>query len=223
MSDRAAPARAGDEEEGAARSAAAPAAAARRRPPKREATPRVGEVKNRGRLTVTSATGDEDERTRSVASFRRRVQRMTGHRPVEQKEKIFARWSFPEAITIQELANRMSERAVDVIRILMKQGELQEDQRRHRRRYGAAHRRGDGPHGQARLRGGCRGRPLRRGRRRRSSRAAPAGRDHHGPCRPRQDVAARRHSLRPMSCPARPAASPSISAPIRSRRRSAAR
>ena len=30
----------------------------------------------------------------------------------------------PEAITIQDLANRMSERAVDVIRILMKQGEL---------------------------------------------------------------------------------------------------
>ena len=30
----------------------------------------------------------------------------------------------PETITIQELANRMSERAVDVIKILMKQGQM---------------------------------------------------------------------------------------------------
>ena len=32
--------------------------------------------------------------------------------------------TIPEAITIQELANRMSERAVDVIRLLMKQGQM---------------------------------------------------------------------------------------------------
>ncbi|MBP0577711.1 translation initiation factor IF-2 [Labrys sp. LIt4] len=92
--------------------------------PRREATPRAGEQKGRGRLTVTSATGDEDERTRSVASFRRRTQRMTGHRHVEAKEKIMREVVIPEAITIQELANRMSERAVDVIRLLMKQGEM---------------------------------------------------------------------------------------------------
>ncbi|WP_284315327.1 translation initiation factor IF-2, partial [Labrys miyagiensis] len=92
--------------------------------PRREATPRVTEQKGRGRLTVTSATGDEDERTRSVASFRRRTQRMTGHRVVETKEKIMREVVIPEAITIQELANRMSERAVDVIRLLMKQGEM---------------------------------------------------------------------------------------------------
>ena len=30
----------------------------------------------------------------------------------------------PDAITVQELANRMSERAVDVIRLLMKQGAM---------------------------------------------------------------------------------------------------
>jgi len=78
----------------------------------------------RGRLTVTSATGDSDERTRSVASFRRRTQRMSGHRQVEQKEKLTREVVIPEAITIQELANRMSERAVDVIRLLMKQGEM---------------------------------------------------------------------------------------------------
>ena len=32
--------------------------------------------------------------------------------------------TIPEAITIQELANRMAERAVDVIKILMKQGQM---------------------------------------------------------------------------------------------------
>jgi translation initiation factor IF-2 len=93
-------------------------------PAKREATPRAAEGKARGRLTVTTATGDNEERTRSIASFRRRMQRMSGHRQVEQKEKILREVVIPEAITIQELANRMSERAVDVIRLLMKQGEL---------------------------------------------------------------------------------------------------
>ena len=45
--------------------------------------------------------------------------------------------------------------------------------------------------------------------------AASAGRHHHGPCRPRQDVAARRHPQDQRGRPARPAASPSTSAPIR--------
>ncbi len=83
-----------------------------------------GEEKRRGRLTVTAATSGEDERTRSVASFRRRNQRLTGHRQVEQKEKIAREVIIPETITIQELANRMSERAVDVIKMLMKQGQM---------------------------------------------------------------------------------------------------
>ena len=47
-----------------------------------------------------------------------------GHRQVEQKEKIAREVIIPETITIQELANRMSERAVDVIKMLMKQGQM---------------------------------------------------------------------------------------------------
>jgi translation initiation factor IF-2 len=91
-------------------------------PPK---TPRApGGNRNRGRLTIATATGGEDERTRSIASFRRRMQRLTGHRDVEQKEKLSREVVIPETITIQELANRMSERGVDVIRLLMKQGQL---------------------------------------------------------------------------------------------------
>ncbi|MBY0255217.1 MAG: translation initiation factor IF-2, partial [Methylobacterium organophilum] len=40
------------------------------------------------------------------------------------KEKLSREVTIPETITIQELANRMSERAVDVIRLLMKQGQI---------------------------------------------------------------------------------------------------
>ncbi|WP_336485385.1 translation initiation factor IF-2 [Methylobacterium nigriterrae] len=91
-------------------------------PPKTPKSP--GGDRNRGRLTIANATAGEEERTRSVASFRRRQQRMSGHRQTEQKEKLSREVTIPETITIQELANRMSERAVDVIRLLMKQGQI---------------------------------------------------------------------------------------------------
>ncbi|GGF79891.1 hypothetical protein GCM10007301_45010 [Azorhizobium oxalatiphilum] len=83
-----------------------------------------GAEKHRGRLTVVTAQSGEEERQRSVASFRRRTQRMTGHRAQEAKEKVAREVILPETITIQELSNRMSERAVDVIRMLMKQGQM---------------------------------------------------------------------------------------------------
>ena len=94
-------------------------------PPQRPAPSRGAEHKNRGRLTVSTATavGDE-ERTRSVASFRRRMQRLKSFGVAEQKEKISREVILPETITIQELANRMSERGVDVVRLLMKQGDM---------------------------------------------------------------------------------------------------
>ncbi|MFM2443244.1 MAG: hypothetical protein RJB09_430 [Pseudomonadota bacterium] len=84
---------------------------------------RGAEQKNRGRLTVTSATAEQEERTRSVASFRRRVQRMKGNQN-EPKEKVLREVILPETITIQELASRMSERGVDVIRLMMRQGQM---------------------------------------------------------------------------------------------------
>ena len=64
----------------------------------------------------------------------------------EPKEKLVREVTIPEAITIQDLANRMSERAVDVIRLLMKQGQMVTDQRRDRRRHRPTDRRGNGPH-----------------------------------------------------------------------------
>jgi translation initiation factor IF-2 len=93
-------------------------------PPKTPTRPAAGAEKRRGRLTVVNAFSAEDERERSIASFRRRMQRMSGHRQTDAKEKIAREVVIPETITIQELANRMAERAVDVVRMLMKQGHM---------------------------------------------------------------------------------------------------
>jgi len=86
---------------------------------------RGAEPKRGGRITVTTATsGDDEERTRSVASYRRQLQKRMGRGVQQQKEKLAREVVLPETITIQELANRMSERAVDVIKLLMKQGQM---------------------------------------------------------------------------------------------------
>ena len=98
---------------GAARTPAAPRPA-----------PRVGAEKQRGRLTLVTALRADEVRERSVASFRRRTQRLKGIASNEPKEKLVREVTIPEAISIQDLANRMSERAVDVIRLLMKQGQM---------------------------------------------------------------------------------------------------
>jgi translation initiation factor IF-2 len=78
----------------------------------------------RGRLTLVTALSTDDVRERSEASFRRRERRRTKEQSDEPREKIVRDVVIPEAITIQELANRMAERAVDVIKILMKQGQM---------------------------------------------------------------------------------------------------
>ena len=82
-----------------------------------------GDHKQRGRLTLSNALTSDEERTRSLAAQRRRQQRMKGSAG-EQKEKIAREVTVPETISIQELANRMAERAVDVIRLLMAQGQM---------------------------------------------------------------------------------------------------
>ncbi|UPK35982.1 translation initiation factor IF-2 [Bradyrhizobium sp. 186] len=87
-------------------------------------THKPGPQKERGRLTLVTALSAGDVRERSIASFRRRTQRLKGHVSNEPKEKLIREVVIPEAIAIQELANRMAERAVDVIRMLMKQGAM---------------------------------------------------------------------------------------------------
>ena len=97
--------------------AARPAAA-------RPAAPRGAPAKERGRLTLVTALRADEVRERSVASFRRRTQRLKGHASNEPKEKLVREVTIPDVITISDLANRMSERAVDVIRLLMQQGQM---------------------------------------------------------------------------------------------------
>jgi len=91
-------------------------------PPK----PRSDADRRRGKLTISNALNDDGERARSLAAFRRRQERQKkqamGGSAV--REKVSREVTIPEVITIQELANRMSERAVDVIKFLMKQGEM---------------------------------------------------------------------------------------------------
>jgi translation initiation factor IF-2 len=91
-------------------------------PPK----PRGDADRRRGKLTISNALDDDGERARSLAAFRRRQERQKkqamGGGSV--REKVSREVTIPEVISIQELANRMSERAVDVIKFLMKQGEM---------------------------------------------------------------------------------------------------
>jgi translation initiation factor IF-2 len=114
---------ASDEDEGPRQIRRGPGGAARPvAAPKTTAKP--SPQKQRGRLTLVTALNADDVRERSIASFRRRTQRLKGHQSNEPKEKLVREVVIPEAINIQELANRMSERAVDVIRLLMKQGAM---------------------------------------------------------------------------------------------------
>jgi translation initiation factor IF-2 len=87
---------------------------------------RAGEERReRGKLTINNAF-DEAQRQRSLASLRRRRERdKLRQAGIQQpRDKVMREVIIPEVITIQELANRMTERAVDVIRLLMNQGEM---------------------------------------------------------------------------------------------------
>ncbi len=55
---------------------------------------------------------------------RRRERERRAAGPREPGEKIVREVVLPETITIQELANRMAERAVDVIKLLMQQDQM---------------------------------------------------------------------------------------------------
>ncbi|MEC8578293.1 MAG: translation initiation factor IF-2, partial [Pseudomonadota bacterium] len=66
---------------------------------------------------------NDEERVRSLASMRRRREREKRQSDTfENTEKVSRTVQLPDTISIQELANRMAERAVDVIKILMQQG-----------------------------------------------------------------------------------------------------
>lgn len=98
---------------------------------KAKVKPRMQEERRRsGKLTVTNALDieeKENERMPSAAAQRRAREKAKRQKMGEDdgpKEKRIRDVVVPEVITIQELANRMAERATDVIRELMKMGML---------------------------------------------------------------------------------------------------
>ncbi len=89
----------------------------------RKPTPRRGGDRRRsGKLTISQALNDE-ERQRSLASVRRQREReKRASSGPKESVKVFRDVTIPESITVQELANRMTERAGDVIKALMNNG-----------------------------------------------------------------------------------------------------
>jgi len=83
------------------------------------------ERRERIKLTINNAF-DEAQRERSLASLKRRREREKLRQAgvVQPRDKVMREVIIPEVITIQELANRMTERAVDVIKLLMGQGAM---------------------------------------------------------------------------------------------------
>ena len=79
---------------------------------------------SRGRLTVASATTENDrDRGPSLAAMRRRRDKKMG-RNQQDAPKLSREVIIPEVITVAELANRMAERSVTVIKLLMQQGQM---------------------------------------------------------------------------------------------------
>ena len=77
-----------------------------------------------GKLTVSRAlTGEDDSRTRSLAALRRaREKEKRAHQQAGPAVKQVRDVVVPEAITVQELANRMAERGADLVKSLFKMG-----------------------------------------------------------------------------------------------------
>ncbi len=80
--------------------------------------------RRRGKLTLTSNLEEEGGRSRSLSAMRRRQEKFKRSQMQETREKISREVVVPETITIQELAQCMTERAVDIIKYLMKQGQM---------------------------------------------------------------------------------------------------
>ncbi|MEA3049480.1 MAG: translation initiation factor [Sphingomonadales bacterium] len=96
--------------------------------PKRPEPARPGrgrdDRRHAGKLTVTRALSDEDDsRARSLAALRRaREKEKRHHQQSGPAAKQVRDVVVPEAITVQELANRMAERGADLVKALFKMG-----------------------------------------------------------------------------------------------------
>jgi translation initiation factor IF-2 len=114
-----------EQEDRAVRRPAGGHAPAPRRPePARPSRGRGDDHRQRGKLTVSRALSDEDEnRARSLAALRRaREKEKRHHMEVGPSAKQVRDVVVPEAITVQDLANRMAERGADLVKALFKMG-----------------------------------------------------------------------------------------------------
>jgi translation initiation factor IF-2 len=113
----------------AARAEAGRTAPAKKMPSKPAADEKRGRIKGdddrrrAGKLTIANAT-DEGGRQRSLAALKRRQERekrkMASHSG--EREKVVRDVKIPDAITVQELANRMAERSAAVVKALFQNG-----------------------------------------------------------------------------------------------------
>jgi translation initiation factor IF-2 len=128
----AAPAAPGEEEVvrgGGARPSAAPPRKAERERDERATDRDRGKVKGdegrrAGKLTLSDAISDEGGRQRSLAAMKRKQEkaRQKAMGFGQKAEKQVRDVQLPETIVVSELANRMAERAADVVKALMKMG-----------------------------------------------------------------------------------------------------
>jgi translation initiation factor IF-2 len=111
-----------EEEEPARAKRAGKLTAAKPVPAPRRLEPR----RRTGKMTISQALDDGEERSRSLASVRRarekEKQRALEMRADGQQHKVIRDVTVPETITVQDLANRMAERSADVVKSLMKMG-----------------------------------------------------------------------------------------------------
>ncbi|KAA5803486.1 translation initiation factor IF-2 [Alkalicaulis satelles] len=79
-----------------------------------------------GKLTLQNIEEGDEGRQRSLASIRRARERekMRRAQQGQGREKVSREVVVPEAITVQDLAQRMAERAADVVKYLMTQGQM---------------------------------------------------------------------------------------------------
>jgi translation initiation factor IF-2 len=113
-----------EQEEPRARRPGGHSPAPRRAEPARPSRGRGDEQRHRGKLTVTRALSDEDDsRARSLAALRRaREKEKRHHMEAGPSAKQVRDVIVPEAITVQDLANRMAERGADLVKALFKMG-----------------------------------------------------------------------------------------------------
>ncbi len=84
----------------------------------------VDQGRERTKISITNF--DREAQQRSLASLKRKreKEKLKAMGIPQVREKISREVTIPEVITIQELSNRMAERAVDLIKYLMKQGAM---------------------------------------------------------------------------------------------------